>query len=822
MSLLSSSQQHDTVGAYTVLNNDWGAGGLVIGKSFTQQISFDANDINNNVVMSWSYPDGEGVDGVYGYPEIIWGAQYGGFGPGTIAYADKVSDIKSLIVDYNIAISGQTSDFDVGIEIWTTNELPSQAGAFFTSEIMVMVHGWSADGLSSGPGTTYSDSALGLSGSGTAIEAIHDNQDNSGSPPHTFVTIDTTSDQLSGQINFATILDSLVEQGIVGESNYVAGVELGSEMLMGSGSLTVSSFFVSENFGPTVIGVSSNPGSGGTAGLGETVAIDLSLSDTPLLVSGLSTLKLSDGGTAVYNVAASTPASGVLEFDYSVSSGQHTADLTITGITVPGGGSITDLAGNAASLRLSSSQENLGLTINGIPPAVIAASLSPPVVGSGGSVIIRLRLSEAVTVSGAPALDLNDGGSASYVSGSGSTSLTFDYIPESEIMSALAITGINETGGTIKDAAGNELSTNSTFALKIAVNIDSWAHGSSGNFDTSADWTLGAPPTSGQEASISIGGGYTVSVGSGASVAVAALNIADKTATLLVTSGGSFTASAGGANVIANSGAIDVEDGSTLVLGGAVNNAGAIKLRAGNTMLLGGVVIDTGTVNLAGSTIIDAGAVLEAASGGTALLGGAISNSGTLFASGTHSLIDILNGATVAGGGGAEVGNGIIDIQNAGDDENVTFLSGDSGGLELGDTLTRPAAYGGAIIGFGANTHQFIDLVSVASNSKVAFAYTSVTASGGTLTVSSGGSTVASIVFSGSYTSANFHLTVGAGGTVEIIDPPVAASTVQSANLGLFGQYMAGRFVIAAGGQAGITISTTSQGDQPLLAHPHA
>jgi hypothetical protein len=40
------------------------------------------------------------------------------------------------------------------------------------------------------------------------------------------------------------------------------------------------------------------------------------------------------------------------------------------------------------------------------------------------------------------------------------------------------------------------------------------------------------------------------------------------------------------------------------------------------------------------------------------------------------------------------------------------------------------------------------------------------------LTVSSGGTVVASINFSGSYTTSSFHLTSGTGGTVEIFDPP--------------------------------------------------
>jgi hypothetical protein len=135
--------------------------------------------------------------------------------------------------------------------------------------------------------------------------------------------------------------------------------------------------------------------------------------------------------------------------------------------------------------------------------------------------------------------------------------------------------------------------------------------------------------------------------------------------------------------------------------------------------------------------------------------------------------VDIASGAVVNGGGVAEVGNGIVDIQANGDNQNVSFLKGGSGGLELADTAGNPSAFGGRVVGFGQNTKQFIDLTTVASGACVSLSYTSNGASSGVLTVTSGGSVVASINFSGSYTTSSFHLTSGAGGTVEIFDPPV-------------------------------------------------
>jgi hypothetical protein len=75
----------------------------------------------------------------------------------------------------------------------------------------------------------------------------------------------------------------------------------------------------------------------------------------------------------------------------------------------------------------------------------------------GDTITLTLGFNEAVTVAGVPTLSLNDGNTAAYVSGSGTSSLTFrTTVMSTDIRtSALAITGVNlPSGASIKDSFG--------------------------------------------------------------------------------------------------------------------------------------------------------------------------------------------------------------------------------------------------------------------------------------------------------------------------------------------------------------------------------
>ncbi len=109
------------------------------------------------------------------------------------------------------------------------------------------------------------------------------------------------------------------------------------------------------------------------------------------------------------------------------------------------------------------------------PVAVRSATVSPAkgsTVNAGKTVTIKLALSQAVKVTGAPTLTLSDGGVAIYAAGSGTTTLTFTYtVAAGQNTSALAITNLNlPTGSSITTTAGaTTYLTGTDVALGIAV-----------------------------------------------------------------------------------------------------------------------------------------------------------------------------------------------------------------------------------------------------------------------------------------------------------------------------------------------------------------
>jgi autotransporter passenger strand-loop-strand repeat protein len=251
-------------------------------------------------------------------------------------------------------------------------------------------------------------------------------------------------------------------------------------------------------------------------------------------------------------------------------------------------------------------------------------------------------------------------------------------------------------------------------------------------------------------------------------------------------------------------------------------------ISSGGSLVINGQVNVRKTLTASGTTSIGNGAILQTDDHATATLGGSIVNSGTLFAKHGRSEIDIVSGATVSGSGTAEVGNGIVNIQALSDNEDVIFQKHAHGGLELADTAANPTAFGGTVSGFGTGHRQFIELTGVTSNSSVSLDYTSKGSSSGVLTVSSGGSVVASINMSGSFTTSSFHLESGSGGTVEIA--PFAGTVAGTAHdvshdqsTAMLAHHMASTFPAQGGGNSNQAIADPGQSttQQPFLTNPH-
>ncbi|HKH66432.1 MAG TPA: calcium-binding protein, partial [Reyranella sp.] len=198
----------------------------------------------------------------------------------------------------------------------------------------------------------------------------------------------------------------------------------------------------------------------GTLNAGKTVILTATFSEAVIVAGGTPALALSDGGTATYIGGSGSPT---LTFSHVVQAGQNAADLAVTSLAL-NGATIKDAAGNAANLAGAAGLNPAGtLKIDTTAPSVASIGTSGTsitagsgTVGTGAIVTFTVAMSEAVAITGSPSLALNDGGTATYTSGSGSTSLTFSHVVQAGQNAAdLTVTGMALNGGTIGDGAGN-------------------------------------------------------------------------------------------------------------------------------------------------------------------------------------------------------------------------------------------------------------------------------------------------------------------------------------------------------------------------------
>jgi uncharacterized protein (TIGR01370 family) len=138
---------------------------------------------------------------------------------------------------------------------------------------------------------------------------------------------------------------------------------------------------------------------------------------------------------------------------------------------ISGAAKVADVEAKAAAAGIGYYVANPNLDLVGVdtegftaytPPApiVVTAISDVPVwddLGKGAVVTISVTMSEAVTVTGTPKLSLNDGGNATYSSGSGTNILTFSYkVAAGQNTTKLGITGVKlPSGASVIGAAGN-------------------------------------------------------------------------------------------------------------------------------------------------------------------------------------------------------------------------------------------------------------------------------------------------------------------------------------------------------------------------------
>ncbi|WP_334179810.1 autotransporter domain-containing protein [Pseudoxanthomonas sp.] len=221
---------------------------------------------------------------------------------------------------------------------------------------------------------------------------------------------------------------------------------------------------------PSVTSVSSSTANG-IYKIGDVISIQVGFSEN-VSVTGTPQLTLETGATDRLVNYVSGSGTATLTFGYTIQAGDTSPDLDYTSTTslTLNGGLIRDAANNNAVLTLASpgAANSLGanknLVIDGIAPTVasVGSATANGTYGVGSVISVQVNFSEAITVTGTPQLTLETGATdrtINYVSGSGTSTLSFSYTVQSGDNSAdldyVSTTALALNGGTIRDVAGN-------------------------------------------------------------------------------------------------------------------------------------------------------------------------------------------------------------------------------------------------------------------------------------------------------------------------------------------------------------------------------
>ena len=153
-------------------------------------------------------------------------------------------------------------------------------------------------------------------------------------------------------------------------------------------------------------------------------------------------------------------------FRYQIVNGNFDADGIAVGTAITAnGGTLKGPDGVDANLTLYKVASTTGVWIDAIAPWVssVSSTTANGTYKTGDNIVITLTFSEPVTITGTPSLILNSGGIAYYISGTGTSELTFKYTVgsgqgSSDLDYSSASGSFQLSNGTIKDAAGNSTS----------------------------------------------------------------------------------------------------------------------------------------------------------------------------------------------------------------------------------------------------------------------------------------------------------------------------------------------------------------------------
>ena len=190
----------------------------------------------------WQWPRGSGE--VKAYPEVIYGHKPWFTFSTTADLPRPVSTIDELSVAYDVEMQAR-GRYNLAFDIWVTNS-GSPTPSAITHEIMIWV-GERARAWEPYPGKRVKRVTVGGAAYDLTIKPHAEWLTEHGASDVTYIAFNARAAQTSGSIDVKPFLDYLTENGHLPTDGYVASVELGNEVMHGTGELWLKSYRISVN-----------------------------------------------------------------------------------------------------------------------------------------------------------------------------------------------------------------------------------------------------------------------------------------------------------------------------------------------------------------------------------------------------------------------------------------------------------------------------------------------------------------------------------------------------------------------------------------------
>ena len=188
----------------------------------------------------WQWPRGSG--NVKAYPEVIYGHKPWFASSTTASLPRRISTLNELSVAYDVEMQAQ-GRYNLAFDVWVTNSDRPTPSAI-THEIMIWV-GERARAWEPYPGKRVKRVTVGGAAYDLTIKRHAEWLTEHGAPKVAYIAFNARTAQTSGSLDVKQFLDYLTENGHLPADGYVASVELGNEIMHGTGELWLKSYDIS-------------------------------------------------------------------------------------------------------------------------------------------------------------------------------------------------------------------------------------------------------------------------------------------------------------------------------------------------------------------------------------------------------------------------------------------------------------------------------------------------------------------------------------------------------------------------------------------------